>query len=136
MLIRYHIDLEGECFSFTKTNTSFIELRTTILHYFFIITWDIVTHKSTSRRKYRKVKKPSMVDLFKMRRDFEREEQNMLILRHPYLTVEQSAGHMKDLKNREVEFFKRIHEYRLERFQKEITIADRLSHMRVTEAWD
>lgn len=96
----------------------------------------IVTHKSTSRRKYRKVKEPSMIDLCQMRKDFEREEQNMLILRHPYLTVEQSTGYMKDLENREKKFFEKLNEYRRADFQKNITIADRLSHMRVTEAWD
>lgn len=89
------------------------------------------------RGKYRKVNKPSMYDLLKMKQDFEREEQNMLILRHPYLTVEQSHGHMKDIVgDRKDAFLKRMLEYRHQKFQKEITIADRLCHMRVTEAWD
>jgi len=88
------------------------------------------------RGKYRKVKKPTLHDLFKMKKDFEREEQNMLILRHPYLTVEQSQGHMKELEDRKEKFFKIIYEERREKFQKEITFADRLCHLRVTEAWD
>jgi len=71
-----------------------------------------------------------------MKQDFEREEQNMLILRHPYLTVEQSHGYMKDLENRGDKFMKRMLEYKREKFQKEITIAERLCHMRVSEAWD
>ncbi|XP_019698817.1 uncharacterized protein LOC105187347 isoform X2 [Harpegnathos saltator] len=45
------------------------------------------------RGKYRIVKKPTMHDLLKMKQDFEREELNMLILRHPYLTIEQSYNH-------------------------------------------
>lgn len=77
-----------------------------------------------------------MHDLYKMKQDFEREEQNMLILRHPYLTVEQSHGHMKELENRTEKFFKIIMEEKRNKFQKEITIAERLSHLRVTEAWD
>lgn len=89
-----------------------------------------------THRKYRKVKKPTLQDLFKLKHDFEREEQNMLILRHPYLTVEQSRGHMKELENRREKFFKLIMEERHKKFQKEITIAERLSHLRVTEAWD
>ncbi|XP_011055034.1 PREDICTED: uncharacterized protein LOC105146453 isoform X2 [Acromyrmex echinatior] len=62
------------------------------------------------RGKYRIVKKPSMHDLLKMKKDFEREEQNMLILRHPYLTVEQSQGHMKDMypKTRKQNFLEKI----------------------------
>lgn len=71
-----------------------------------------------------------------MKYDFEREEQNMLILRHPYLTVEQSEGHMKALENTKEKFFKEILEARHQKFQKEITFADRLSHLRVTEAWE
>lgn len=77
-----------------------------------------------------------MHDLLKMKQDFEREEQNMLILRHPYLTLEQSHGHMKDLKDKEAKFLKSVLEYRRKKFQKEVTIADRLCHMRVSEMWD
>ncbi|KAG5318478.1 RT63 protein, partial [Pseudoatta argentina] len=90
------------------------------------------------RGKYRKVKKPSMHDLLKMKKDFEREEQNMLILRHPYLTVEQSQGHMKDMypKSRKQNFLEKVLAENRQKFQKEITIAERLCHMRVTEAWD
>ncbi|XP_011880091.1 PREDICTED: ribosomal protein 63, mitochondrial [Vollenhovia emeryi] len=89
------------------------------------------------RGKYRKVKKPSMHDLLKMKRDFEREEQNMLILRHPYLTTEQSRGHMKEQNgDRNCKFVELMIQYQREKFQKEVTYADRLSHLRVTEAWD
>lgn len=87
-------------------------------------------------RKYRKVKTPSIKDLFTMKKDFEREEQNMLILRHPYLTVEQSKGYMKDLENKDDKFFEKMRKYKYEKFRKETTIADCLVHMRVTEAWD
>lgn len=69
-----------------------------------------------------------------MKCDFEREEQNMLILRHPYLTIEQSYGHVQ--KNRAQEFCKTKIDQNRERFEKKITIADHLAHMRVTEAWD
>lgn len=89
------------------------------------------------RGKYRKVKEPSMHDLLKMKQDFEREEQNMLILRHPYLTREQSCGHMKDLEpDKHKRFIADIIELNRQKFQKEVTIAERLCHMRVTEAWD
>lgn len=77
-----------------------------------------------------------MHDLLKMKQDFEREEQNMLILRHPYLTVEQSMGHMEDVRKNREKFIARMIELRHEKFQKEITFADRLCHMRVSEKWD
>jgi len=87
------------------------------------------------RGKYRKVKKPSMHDLLKMKLDFEREEKNMLILRHPYLTMEQSHGHMQK-EEKTTKFFQRIFESRKQEFEKETTIAERLCHLRVTEVWD
>ena len=79
-----------------------------------------------------------MDDLFKMKQDFEREEQNMLILRHPYLTLEQSYGYMKDMypESRKQNFLEKVRAENRQKFQKEITIVERLCHMRVTEAWD
>lgn len=89
------------------------------------------------RGKNRTVKKPSMHHLFKMKQDFEREERNMLILRHPYLTVEQSFGHKTEDMNRKCNtYLPKCKELYIQKFSKQITIADRLSHMRVTEAWD
>lgn len=70
-----------------------------------------------------------------MRNDFEREEQNMLILRHPYLTIEQSHGHAQTYE-KVGKFFQQIYENRKQEYQKEITIAERLCHLRVTEGWD
>lgn len=69
-----------------------------------------------------------------MKLDFEREEQNMLILRHPYLTIEQ--GCIKVGMTKKQETLKNALKERRERFTKNITIADRLSHLRITEAWD
>lgn len=85
------------------------------------------------RGKYRKVKEPSRQGLYRMKLDFEREEQNMLILRHPYLTIEQAHGHVGPKKT---QFFEKIYERKKQEYQKEISIAERLCHLRVTEAWD
>ncbi|KAL0115386.1 hypothetical protein PUN28_010723 [Cardiocondyla obscurior] len=88
------------------------------------------------RGKYRLVKKPTIEDLTKMKHDFEREEQNMLILRHPYLTREQSENHMKVVSDKKTEFLeKKYAEYRA-KFQKEITYAEHLGHLEVKNAWD
>ncbi|XP_003703653.1 uncharacterized protein LOC100874932 [Megachile rotundata] len=89
------------------------------------------------RGKYGKVKEPTIKDLIEFRRDLEREEQNMLILRHPYLTSEQSYGHMTEFKkDKNVNFMNSKREELNMKFNREITIKDRLSHLIVTEAWD
>lgn len=78
-----------------------------------------------------------MQDLFRMRYDFEREERNMLILRHPYLTLEQSHKHMGETKeSRKEKFIAEMYAEHMQKFKKETTIAERLCHLRVTEAWD
>jgi len=76
-----------------------------------------------------------MKDLNQMRDDFEREQQNMLLLRYPYLTVAQDTGHMKH-KRSEKNYIEMYREITRKKFIKEITFADRLAHLRVTEAWD
>ncbi|KAK2579523.1 hypothetical protein KPH14_010826 [Odynerus spinipes] len=86
------------------------------------------------RGKNRIVKEPKFIDLLRLRHDFEREERNMLILRHPYLTFEQSHGHMKDLKT--INKMKIFEAEKIEKFSKRITIADRLNHLMVSESWD
>ncbi|XP_020288515.1 ribosomal protein 63, mitochondrial [Pseudomyrmex gracilis] len=87
------------------------------------------------RGKYRIVKKPSMKDLLQMRQDFEREEKNMLILRHPYLTIEQEKSHMSHV-NRKSNFLELKYNERNEKFEKQYTIAEQLRHLRITEGWD
>lgn len=61
----------------------------------------------------------------------------MLILRHPYLTSEQSKGHMcKDKKKVYNNLLNQWREDANAKFNKKITIMDRLNHLRVTESWD
>lgn len=86
-------------------------------------------------RKYRIVNKPSIKDLLQMRQDFEREERNMLILRHPYLTEEQESGHMSNV-DRSKNFIVKKYNEKIWKFEKQHTIADHLCHLRVTEGWD
>ncbi|XP_043486040.1 uncharacterized protein LOC122513685 [Polistes fuscatus] len=86
------------------------------------------------RGKYRKVKKPTFEDLFKLRHDFEREERNMLILRHPYLTIEQSFGHMQHVEKLPPGVI--FGDEKNKKFSKIITIEERLSGLKITEAWD
>lgn len=77
-----------------------------------------------------------MLHLLRMKMDFEREEQNMLILRHPYLTPEQSHGHKKAVCNSSALFFDKIYKEKEQKFSKQITFAERLSHLAYGEQWD
>ncbi|XP_076230931.1 uncharacterized protein LOC143177052 [Calliopsis andreniformis] len=89
------------------------------------------------RGKYRIEKKPTMKDIMQFKRDIEREEQNMLLLRHPYLTVEQSKCHMAEFKaNKYPELQHKWQEEKNEKFNRRVTIMDRLGHLRVSESWD
>ncbi|KAG7188908.1 hypothetical protein KM043_008513 [Ampulex compressa] len=88
------------------------------------------------RGKNRIVPKPTMKDLIKLRKQFEREERNMLILRHPYITVEQSHGHMKELRDPNKSIATNAYLGRNKKFTRKITIADRLNHLNVTNSWD
>ncbi|KAH0539228.1 uncharacterized protein LOC123258612 [Cotesia glomerata] len=92
-------------------------------------------HGIKYRGKNRVVPKPKMEHLFMLRHRLERDEENMLILRHPYLTSEQSRNYMKDLKvpvplsivgNRK----------RNELFNKHFSWVDQLAHLRVRDAWE
>lgn len=59
-------------------------------------------------------------------KDLEREEQNMLLLRHPYLTVKQSAGHMCEFKKDKYKKLKFLwQEEKNEKFNRRVTIMDR-----------
>jgi hypothetical protein len=74
-------------------------------------------------------------ELRKMKMEYERTEKNMLYLRYPYLTIEQSFGHMN--KNEKLKsFWEKVRKPRDERFSKHVTLADRLIHLKVQEAWD
>lgn len=86
-------------------------------------------------RKNRVVREIKPYELKQMKEDFARTETNMLWLRHPYLTVEQSYGHM-DHVNRSTDFFTEIARLKNEKFEKHVTLAERLVHLKVTEKWD
>lgn len=88
-------------------------------------------------RKHRIERKPTLKDIVQFKRDLEREEQNMLLLRHPYITREQSFCHMNKFKEEKFANIQRQwQEEKNQRFNRSITIADRLNHLKVTEVWD
>ncbi|XP_046739016.1 ribosomal protein 63, mitochondrial [Diprion similis] len=83
--------------------------------------------------KYRLVKAVTNESFRALRWDYEIEEQNMLLLRYPYLTVEQSSGHMKDLRADPVS---KWNKEKSEKFSKITTLEDRLMHLKVRDTWD
>ncbi|OAD60227.1 hypothetical protein WN48_06156, partial [Eufriesea mexicana] len=97
-----------------------------------------ITYKYYGKyRKYGKIKEPTLKDIIEFKRDLEREERNMLLLRHPYLTIEQTHGHMKEQKVQK--YLDKVNKWREEtneKFNKKVTIMDRLNHLTVAEAWD
>lgn len=89
-------------------------------------------------RKNRRLKPISLLHMWNHRREFEITERNMLILRHPYLTVEQSAGHTRHLRQQKIdEFYANIHAPKNEAFaKKSTTLAEKFNNLRITESWD
>ncbi|XP_061401099.1 uncharacterized protein LOC133336838 [Musca vetustissima] len=88
------------------------------------------------RGKRRLVKPVSKRAMETLRREYERQEQIMLYLRHPYLSVEESAGHVKDLKKSEAKIAMWNDAQTAKKFKPHVTIEERLSHLKIKEAWD
>ncbi|KAJ3651187.1 hypothetical protein Zmor_017240 [Zophobas morio] len=74
-------------------------------------------------------------DVQKLRNDLEIEEKNMFLLRHSYLTPEQSSGHGRALGKNEANYIKTIVAKKKD-FKENITIEEVLGHLRHKEAWD
>ncbi|XP_026755043.1 ribosomal protein 63, mitochondrial [Galleria mellonella] len=87
------------------------------------------------RGKDRLVKQVERKHLNRIKQDFDIEEQNMLYLRFPYLTEAESSGHAKALGKQEQKF-NEIIEQRRRYFKEDVTLYERLKHLRVTEGWE
>lgn len=87
------------------------------------------------RGKDRLVKRVTKKAIETLKKDYEREEANMLYLRHPYLTMEQSSGHAKALNKHEAWRNKFIVAAN-QQFSKHRTLEDELSHLKVSENWE
>ncbi|EDV92070.1 ribosomal protein 63, mitochondrial [Drosophila grimshawi] len=88
------------------------------------------------RGKRRLVKPVSKQAMDTLTREYERQEHIMFLLRHPYLTLEQSSGHAKELQKRDKLVAKWTDEQTRSKMKPHITIEERLQHLRVKEAWD
>lgn len=64
------------------------------------------------------------------------EEENMFLLRHPYLTLDQSWGHAIELgKNQKFEREKYL-ELQNKKAKPDVTLEERYTHLRNTDVWD
>ncbi|KAH8386490.1 hypothetical protein KR093_000792 [Drosophila rubida] len=88
------------------------------------------------RGKRRLVKPVSKRAMETLTREYERQEQIMLLLRHPYLTQEQSAGHAKELQKREKLVAQWTDAQTLSKMKPHVTIEERLNQLKIKEAWD
>ncbi|XP_016939037.1 large ribosomal subunit protein mL63 [Drosophila suzukii] len=88
------------------------------------------------RGKRRLVKPVSQRAMDTLTREYERQEQVMLLLRHPYLTLEESSGHAKELQKREKLVAKWTDEQTLRKMKPHVTIEERLNQLKIKEAWD
>ncbi|VVC89860.1 unnamed protein product [Leptidea sinapis] len=87
------------------------------------------------RGKDRLVKRVEPKHLRWLQRDMETEEQNMFYLRHPYLSEEESHGHTKALGKAEARN-KYFQDYTRRIFKPDVTLYERLGHLRTSEDWD
>ncbi|XP_057336859.1 uncharacterized protein LOC130675302 [Microplitis mediator] len=92
-------------------------------------------HGIKYRGKNRVVPQVRFEHLLKFRHDYERDEENMLILRHPYLTSAQSHNHMKEIKP-PINMSDVHNKVRNELFQKHFSWVDQLAHLRVRDSWE
>ena len=86
------------------------------------------------RGKNRLVKPVSRQSMATLRKEYEIQESNMLYLRHPYLTLEESSGHAKELNKQE----KKLAMWKESKvtMKPNVTIAERLQHLNVNSSWD
>ncbi|XP_051162932.1 uncharacterized protein LOC127282614 [Leptopilina boulardi] len=93
-------------------------------------------HGKLFRGKNRKVRKITFKELNDLKNDYEREEKNMLFLRHPYLTQEQSHGYMKELRAMQPYITPLVGKLKDIKFSRRYSFEDALCHLRVKETWD
>ncbi|CAB3220617.1 unnamed protein product [Arctia plantaginis] len=88
------------------------------------------------RGKDRLVKKVEPKHLRQLKRDFEVEEKNMFYLRFPYLTEAESSGHAKALGKTSRIRKEQLLDQNRRIFKEDVTLFERLKHLRVAESWD
>ncbi|XP_037779735.1 ribosomal protein 63, mitochondrial-like, partial [Penaeus monodon] len=85
-------------------------------------------------RKDRIVPKIKEGHLAGLKKRLQQEEENMFYLRHPYLTLDQSWGHAKELGKHEEWLNKKNIER--QKYKPDVTIEERYKTLRNTDVWD
>ncbi|XP_059607618.1 uncharacterized protein LOC132255550 [Phlebotomus argentipes] len=90
------------------------------------------------RGKYRLVKPVSRKAMETLRAQYNVMEQNMLYLRNPYLTVEESHGHTKDLGKNPAKIQKWLDQaLEVKKAKKpHVTVEQRLACLKTAEGWE
>lgn len=88
------------------------------------------------RGKTRLVKPVSRKSVATLHREYELQERNMLYLRHPYLTREESSGHAKALGKPGEVRKKWAKEALSGTMRPHVTIEERLFHLDVKKSWE
>lgn len=86
------------------------------------------------RGKYRLVKRVTPRAVQSLTHDYELTERNMALLLKPFLTLDQSSGHAKEL-NKKEKVVDRWREQQL-KMKPHVTIEDRLEHLNVKNVWE
>ncbi|XP_050715299.1 ribosomal protein 63, mitochondrial-like [Eriocheir sinensis] len=84
--------------------------------------------------KHRMIPKPTPEAMEGMTKRLQVEERNMFILRHPYLTIEQSFGHAGALGKSQAFFQRRRNEE--EKWMPNVTLEERFETLRNDDKWD
>ncbi|KAG0703712.1 Ribosomal protein 63, mitochondrial [Chionoecetes opilio] len=84
--------------------------------------------------KHRKIPKVTEVVTGNLGRRLEVEEQNMYILRHPYLTLEQAWGHGAAL-GKGKQFYERVRNHK-EKWLTSVTVEEQYDTLRNNDKWD
>ncbi|XP_058814893.1 large ribosomal subunit protein mL63 [Topomyia yanbarensis] len=86
------------------------------------------------RGKYRLVQRVTPGAVQTLTRDYKQIEHNMALLLRPYLTLEQSSGHAKEL-NKKAAVIGKWKEQQL-KMNRHVTIKEMLEHLNVKTAWE
>ncbi|KAL1450401.1 hypothetical protein WDU94_002772 [Cyamophila willieti] len=85
--------------------------------------------------KYRLVKLVTDINKARQIEEYKIEEQNMFLLRHPFLSVEEERGYVAD-QNKHEKWLTEKRLLVLKKFEKHTKLGDHLCDLRSGESWD
>lgn len=85
--------------------------------------------------KYRIVKPVTPIQKAKKIEEIKVEERNMFLLRHPYLSVQEECGYLKE-QNKHEKWINEKRTAQLKKFEQRTMLTDHLCDLRSGEKWD